>query len=142
MNSDDFEKRLQHQPVRQVPPEWRAEILSAARQASLPPHASHPSLLSTLSSQLSALLWPRPIAWAGLAAVWLVIVGLNATAPEASSRMVRRASPLSPQAFVALQEQARLLAELIGAREATVAERPRPVLPRPRSERQPRLLMA
>jgi hypothetical protein len=145
MNSDDFEKRLQHQPVRQVPPEWRAEILSAAHKAAPFQHATrntHRSLLSTLGSQLSAILWPRPVAWAGLAAVWLVIAGLNVATRQASPRAVHRTSPLSPQVLVAFQEQARLLAELIGPREAPVAERPKPVLPRPRSERQPRLLCA
>jgi hypothetical protein len=145
MNSDDFEKRLQQQHIREVPADWRSEILSAARQASVPPHASHttrPSLVSALYQQLSTLLWPRPIAWAGLAAVWLVILGLNAAAPEAPSHTARRTAPLSPQAFVALQEQERLLAELIGPREVPVAKRPRPAVSRPRSERRRELLMA
>lgn len=148
MNSNDFEKRLQRQPLRQVPVEWRAEILTAARQAAPLQEASRPapgasrSLLSTLHYQLSTLLWPRPVAWAGLAAVWLMIAGLNVATREGTPRFAQRASPLSPQVLVAFQEQARLLAELIGPRETPVAERPKAVLPRPRSERQPSLLMA
>ena len=33
MNADEFEKRLQRQPLRQTPCEWRSEILAAARDA-------------------------------------------------------------------------------------------------------------
>src|ERR1035441_6307492 len=85
MNTEDFEKRLARQPLRQVPGEWREEILSAARQVSLPEHATRNtqqlpasrSLLSTINYQLSTLLWPHPTAWAGLAAVWLVILVIN-----------------------------------------------------------------
>ena len=148
MSANDFEERLQRQPLRQIPGEWREQILSAARQASSSQPATHtthhavPSLLSTIHHQLSTLLWPHPTAWAGLAAVWLVIAGLNLTTREASPRFARHASPLSPQVFMAFQEQERVLAELIGPRETPVAERPKPAVPRPRSERRRELLTA
>ncbi len=150
MNLDDFEKRLQRQPVRQVPGEWREEILSAARQAGSPQppprNAQHAapsrSLLSTLHHQLSALLWPHPAAWAGLAAAWVVILGINLTTRDASQALAKYASPVSPQLFMAFQEQERLLSELIGPREMPVAERPKPRLPRPRSEGRKAMLMA
>jgi len=146
MSADDFEKRLQGQSLRQVPTEWRTEILSAARQAAAPQHASRPtphapSLLSTLRKQLSALLWPRPVAWAGLAAVWLVILGLNVATRAGSSQIARRASPATPQAVLTFHEQARLLAELLGPSQTPVAERPKVVVPRPRSERRLELPM-
>ncbi len=148
MNSDDFERRLQRQPLRQVPAAWREGILAAARQASdsqPAPRATHHgalSLLSALRDQLAILLWPHPAAWAGLAAIWLVIGGLNRTTRDASPRVARRAAPLPPQVFMAFQEQQRLLTELIGARETPVAEPPKPALPRPRSEGRQTLLMA
>src|SRR5664280_2576256 len=101
MNTDDFEKRLQREPLRQIPGEWREQILSAARQASLAEHAPRttqhappsPSLLSTIHHQLSTLLWPHPTAWAGLAAVWLMILGVNLTTQDASTRFAKHASP-------------------------------------------------
>ena len=150
MNPDDFEKRLQRLPLRQVPSEWRQEILAAARQASLPDHAScithhappSPSLLSTLNHQLSTILWPHPKAWAGLAAVWLAILGINLTTRDASQAVAKHAAPVSPQVFMAFQEQERLLSELIGPRDTPVAERPKPRLPRPRSERRKGMLLA
>jgi hypothetical protein len=150
MNPDELEKHLHSQPLRQVPAEWRGEILSAARQAAGVEHAPRntrhtphsPSLLSTLNSQLSNLLWPHPTAWAGLAAVWLVILGVHLTMRDATPLLAKRASPASPQVFMAFQEQERLLAELLGPREAPVAEPPKPVPPRPRSERRNALLKA
>src|ERR1017187_4933981 len=150
MNTDDFEKRLQRQPLRQVPGEWREEILSAARRATPAHHASRithhvprsRSLLSTLHQQLSTILWPHPTAWAGLAAVWLVILGVNLTTQDASTVIAKHASPASPQVFMAFQEQERLLSELIGPRETPVAERPRQAPPRPTRERRRELLIA
>jgi hypothetical protein len=149
MNMDDFEKKLERQPLRQIPGEWREQILSAARQASLPqqaPRTTHHaprsvSLLSTIHHQLSTLLWPHPTAWAGLAAVWLVILGINVTTRDASTAIAKHAPPASPQVFMAFQEQERLLSELIGPREAPVAEQPKPRAPRPRSEGRRALLM-
>jgi len=150
MNPDDFEKRLQRQPMRQMPGQWREEILSAARQATLPEHATRntqhaapaPSLLSTVIHQLSTLLWPHPMAWAGLAAAWLVILGINLTTRDASQMLAKQASPVSPQVFMAFQEQERLLTELIGPRETPVAERTKPSPARPRSERRREMVMA
>ena len=149
MSADDFEQRVQRQPLRQVPGEWRQEILAAAQQASQPQHAPRtthhgspaPSLLSTLRRQLSALLWPHPAAWAGLAAVWLVILGLNHATGDTAPRLARGSAPATPQVFMAFQEQKRVLAELLGPRETPVAERPKVVAPRPRSERRQMLLM-
>jgi hypothetical protein len=150
MNTDDFEKRLQREPLRQIPGEWREQILSAARQASLPQQAPRttqhatrsPSLLSTIHLQLSALLWPHPTAWAGLVAVWLVILGINLTTQNTSTVVAKRASPASPQVFMAFQEQERLLTELLGPGDTPVAERSKPRLPRPRSDKRKETLMA
>jgi UDP-N-acetylglucosamine:LPS N-acetylglucosamine transferase len=149
MNPDDFETRLQRQPLRPIPGEWRDDILSAARQASLPQHASRithhtlasRSLLSTLNHQLSTLLWPHPTAWAGLAAAWIVILGVNLATRDAATLAARHAAPVAPQVFMAFQEQERLLSELIGPRDTPVAERPKPDPTRPRSEGRRSLLM-
>ena len=69
MNTDDFERKLQRQPLRQIPAGWREEILAAAT-------TGHTSRV-TRHSFLSALLWPHPAAWAGLAAIWTLIIAVN-----------------------------------------------------------------
>jgi hypothetical protein len=148
MKPDDFEKHLQRQPLRQVPSEWRDGVLSAARQATRPqpvPRIARDGLwavFSTLNSQLSTLLWPHPAAWAGLAAAWVVILGLSFTTRDAALHVARRGSSSSPQVFMAFQEQQRLLNELVGPGEIPAAERPKAAPPRPRSERRSGLMMA
>ena len=150
MKPEDFEEHLQRQPLRKVPAAWREQILSAARQAAsaqsvpcrMPRAHAWPSLLSTIHSQLSTLLWPHPAAWAGLAAAWVVILGLNLATHDAAGRVARGGGSTSPQVFMAFQEQQRLLSELIGPGETPVADQSKPAAPVPRSERKSSLLMA
>jgi len=136
MNPEDFEKQLQRQPLRPVPAAWRADILKAAHSAS-PASASQnraPSFLSTLNSRLSSLLWPCPQAWAGLAAVWLVILAVNYVNEDRSEVMAAKSPPPTPQMMMALQEQRKMLATLIEPYDESPAEPPKPFVPRPRGE--------
>ena len=148
MKPEDFEKHLQRQPLRQVPSDWWEGVLAAARRAACPQPAPYDgrdglrAVLSTLNSQLSTLLWPHPVAWAGLAAVWVVILGLSFTTRDAARQVARRTSSPSPQIFMAFQDQQRLLNELLGPREIPEAERPKAAPPQPRSERPSGLMMA
>jgi hypothetical protein len=147
MNQNDFEARLRRQPPRQVPPEWRAEILGAARQTARSDHASlkpfaRDSFLSTVHDWLTALLWPNPRAWATLAAVWVGIIAIQFLLRDKPETVAQKAVPPSPQVVVVLEQQKRLLAELIGQPSPLDAEPPKPALPRPRSERHNELLMA
>jgi hypothetical protein len=136
--TEQFEQRLSHQPLRQVPPAWRAEILAAAHGAQPACHSSpvtRHSLLSTISYQLSTLLWPHPKAWAGLAAVWVLIIAMNFSMRDSSPRTAEKIAPPSPEMIVELRKQQLLLAELIGPREARDADRPRNFTPKPRGAR-------
>src|ERR1041385_3475074 len=135
MNLDDFERRLQHQSMRNIPPEWRAEILSAAEPAAdtrsaqdSPLHARR-SVLSTLNHQLLTILWPSPKAWAGLAAVWVAILAVNSSVGGASQRLAKDLTP-PPKLMLAIQQQERFSADRPAPSEA-----PPPVRPAPRSER-------
>jgi hypothetical protein len=138
MNPDDFEKRLQRQPMRNIPSEWCSEILAAAQQAEQSQHRQrnmqHGSrfthLFSTLNHQLAALLWPSPKAWAGLAAIWIAILAINHSVGGASQQIADNLTPPSPQAMLALQQQARFSTERPNA-----SEEPAPVVPPPRSDR-------
>jgi len=127
----EFEQRLRGQPLKPLPGEWRAEILAAAREARGLRHSS----FVIRHSWLATLLWPHPKAWAGLAAVWLAIVALNFSMRERSPVLAAKTTPPPPEMVVELRQQQKMLAELIGPAEVSVADRQRVLFPKPRSER-------
>jgi hypothetical protein len=136
--TEQFERRLSRQPLRQIPHEWRREILAAARDTQTVCHPSpvtRRSLLSTLNHRLSTILWPHPKAWAGLAAVWILILAVNISLRDKSPQVAEKVSPASPEVIAELRQQKLLFAELIGSTETPVADRQKLFLPRPRSER-------
>jgi hypothetical protein len=135
---DKFEQKLQRQPLRQVPTEWREEILTAVESAAATRHQSpvtRSSWLSTLNHQLSTLLWPHPAAWAGLATIWILILAMDFSVRDKSPVMAEKSAPPSPEVVVELKQQQRMLAELIGPRDEHDADRSKSFVPQPRSER-------
>jgi len=129
MKPEDFEKQLQRQPLREVPGEWRTEILRSAQAAS--PHASRP--MPHAVAWWREWLWPSPQAWAGLAAVWVVIVGLNATAPAGPSAIAKRSPAPSIEANATLAAQQRELTRLLDNNFSEPTPAPKSP-PGPRSE--------
>jgi len=79
------------------------------------------------------LVWPARRIWTGLAAIWIGILIVNFSQREPSPVMAMK-SP-APQMMLTFRQQERLLAELTGANEPSVAEPPKKAAPRPRSER-------
>jgi len=118
MNSD-FEKRLQEQPMREVPGEWRARILAASPAA------------SSTSVWWRQWLWPCPQAWAGLGAAWLLILGMNLAAGDGPAHPATATVAFSRQELADLRQQQAMLAEIIFPVET--AEPPK-LNPSPRSE--------
>jgi hypothetical protein len=135
MKPDDFEQKLSHQPMRQIPGEWRAEILDACRVSSVERREPERFLPSTLVSRLSTIFWPHPKAWAGLAAVWILIFAVDFSMRDTTPVVAEKAAPPSPEVIVELRQQQRMLAELIGARDTSDADRSKSLVPRPRTER-------
>jgi hypothetical protein len=71
MNMDDFEKRLQRQPMRQVPGEWRGEILAAATAPERWP-------AKVDSIPLWRLIFGQfPVASTAFAGFWIVLIAVN-----------------------------------------------------------------
>jgi len=130
---DDFEQRLKRQPLRQLPADWRADILADGRGSKVEGRGRERFELSTFVSRLSIVFWPHPKAWAGLAAVWMVIIGVNISMHEPAPVMAKKASPPSPEVMAELKQQRLMYAQLIGTAEQP-ADRPK-FLPMPRSER-------
>jgi len=124
MNFDEFENKLCGQPRKEIPPEWRREILAPLRLRTEAP-----------VSWWRQLLWPHPAAWASLAAAWVAIFALNlAGAPEAAS--LQAASKPSPDKLVAYEERQRLWAEL-ALDLSRQPRKPQPAMDRPRSNVRP-----
>jgi hypothetical protein len=122
MNTE-FEKQLQRHPMRELPREWRAEILAAASLAER----------STLVNWLSTWLWPHPRAWAGLGAAWVLIFLLHFTAPD-EPRMARNSSPMTFQTLAMMQKQTLMMAQLLGSLDSGDQPAATDALPKPRSE--------
>ncbi len=116
---DDFEQLLKSQPVRAMPAAWRHEILAAAQPAAKAP--ARPSIWQ-------AWFWPSPYAWGGLAAVWVVILGLNIAAQPRQQRGPLHAPVLAQQEIYAmLTERNRLFAQFQPSVTVRAAVSPPPV---------------
>jgi hypothetical protein len=122
---DEFEQFLKKQSLRGMPPAWRAGILPPVAQ----PKAVRPSWWREW-------LWPSPAAWAGLACVWVVILMLNvATRPLTAERQLAERPPTpSPDMALALAQQRRDLAQLLGSPAESLVETKRRYQPGPQSE--------
>ena len=144
---NEFEQLLRSQKPRQIPASWRQEILTAARAATVLETSGirHPasnalraaSPIFNFKFLIFNCLWPHPKAWAGLAAVWLVIGWLNWSAmrPDEAMMASHRSQPsvISPGQLASLTEQRRLQRELLGlipvnADEPLDRPKPRPSL--------------
>jgi len=78
------------------------------------------------------LFWPCPQAWAGLAAVWVLILALNSVTREPAPAAQSPNAPRAPEVLMALRDHRRLLAELIES--PMEVEPPKPSVPGPRTQ--------
>lgn len=137
MNTDDFEKRLQHQPLQQPPATWRGEILTAA-------HANLPTSAIVRESELlagwRALLARIPVAWGAVAALWLIIIGTNALMSGPAITVMASSSASAPREGMTVWQWQRMEAGLLanGPTDFPDLAPPRETPaapPRPRSDR-------
>jgi len=80
------------------------------------------------------LIWPSRRTWAGMAGLWLGLLAANVGMKTTSPAVPALPSAHRGELVQAVEEQRRLLAELLTATKPQPAEPPRPGL-RPRSER-------
>jgi hypothetical protein len=139
MNDDteQFEQQLKRQPLRPAPPGWRDGILAAAHGASSVKKSqsvADRSFLSVLNQRLVSMLWPHPVAWGGLAAIWILLFMVNFSLRDHGPMLAEKAVPQSPVVAAQLKQQQRLLAELLGPNDLPDTDRPKLFVPKPRSE--------
>jgi hypothetical protein len=80
------------------------------------------------------LIFPSHRIWAGLAAIWLLLLVVNFSMRDHSQATMAKAST-SAEMAATFQQQQELLAELIGPNEPVVAEPQKGYVPRPSSWR-------
>ena len=132
---DQFEQRLSRQPLRPVPPGWREEILAvASRESKVESRVTKDFWASSVVGRLSSVFWPHPVAWAGLAAIWVFILAVAFSTHDRTSLVEQRAPSPPAEVIVEMRQQQRLLAELLGPRESRDADRQKNFVPKPRSE--------
>ncbi len=133
MKTDDFEKQLKERALRNVPPQWREEILEQARKAAerAPAAVEGPGGLRAAANFWRELLWPSPKAWGALACIWVLLALANheisgLTPPSTTNGPGVR---LTPETIAALKEQRKLRAELFETADSnstTAAPVPKP----------------
>jgi len=102
-----------------------------------------PTVFQAFALPFRELIWPCRGTWAGLAAIWLVILAFNLTQTQRIQTVAAKSTTSPAEIRLAFLEQQRLLAEIIGpTAPAAPAEPPRRSIPQPRSERRTTLMMA
>ncbi len=137
---DPFESRLTRQVLRRPPADLKSDVLAASARAQTSlvdaPQGSRPD---GFFAQVAAILWPSPIAWGTLAAVWLALIAFKAASPGAQPLAARSSRPNFAIQIYAFREQNLLVRELLGPAETTrppERRRQEPMPAAPRSERQ------
>src|SRR5579872_1060049 len=132
----NWERKFAHiEPDQAARMRW-AKALQAAGQ-------SDPIRRLTLATVFSKiwreLIWPCRRAWAGMAALWLVLWAVNSGMSDAPQAAMTARAPSTAEMFQALEEQRRTLAELLPPANSQPAE-PRRHNTQPRSERRLKVL--
>jgi hypothetical protein len=135
--STDFEKHLSQQQIRHLPPDWKREILATAAQARQQEARvcgkAAPSAGTRLRAWVHDLLWPSPVAWGGVAGIWIVLLAVG-KAPEPDFASHASAAALSPQDIQLVRQQNQWVREQLAFDDAQRESRRVPdVDVRPRS---------
>ena len=123
----EFEKQLSRQPLRRPPPGWKQEILRAT-EAVLDVSPSPLAASNSRSSWLE-MFWPSPRAWAGLAAIWVVTIGLQLHTEQMAAASDRGRTRLDPRMVSAFLEHQRIAMRAIESDRdpAEPIDRPKPI---------------
>lgn len=137
MNLDDFENKLRHQKLRQIPGAWREPILQKAGEQWSSAVKPQLVLFRAMFTFWRELFKPCRYAWLGMAATWIVLWIINADPHDRDSSS---GTSVPTRAVVervrSYAERRRDLVELTGPLDlAPAAVSPKRTQPKPHSER-------
>ncbi len=112
---------------------WEKHFAAATAPAS----PARFALIFSILDWVHDMIWPCRRIWAGLAAVWLVIIGINSSTRESFQTLAGGTSRPPFEMVRAYLEAEGFAAEWAGPDRSRVAEPSKPSLPPPRSERRP-----
>jgi len=122
----------------------RGEDLAACVRATATQPGRPPEPFSRLTFVVMKL-WQESIRpwrriWAGMAAIWLVLLALNLATRETPKMAGRKTPPPDPELLAALREQERLMRQWFEPAKPPPASPPK--IPGPRSERRQTIVLA
>jgi hypothetical protein len=134
---EPFEEHVRRQPLREVPPDWREDILATARAAAQATSGkpARERWGERLRQMAKAWLWPHPVAWSVVGACWVVIAALNFSLREGEPVVAQKPSPMSAETMTELKRERLMFVELAGLPEKPDLDRIRKQAPQPRTER-------
>jgi len=131
--SIDFSQWVGARPVADGSPAFRARWMRSVHTAAGPT----PTSFAARISHWSESLWPSPLAWGALAAVWVCLLSFQwATAPRHATTSEMARSPSAARTEVTFAQRQRELSSLLenfGRPPAPTGSKPE--APRPRTQR-------
>ena len=127
MIKDDFESQLERMSLKPLPASWREAILRGAQRANTP--AEPTQAPGDARFRWRELLWPHPQAWAGLAAVWVIILVFHVSSRPSAGALSPMTEIARQHTQRALKEEQRLLSEWLFHAPVPVAEPPKSAPP-------------
>jgi hypothetical protein len=114
MNDDAFEKKIRGVPIKPIPAGWRDDILRTARAARQPAPGAQERFAPVAGLLCwKNWLWPRPAAWAGLGAIWILFLGVALTTSRSGETTGNNSAVTQSQNAATLPEQRELLSQLL-----------------------------
>jgi anti-sigma factor RsiW len=113
-------------------PAARMRWARAVQEAGAPSAIPHPPLNRFRRIVWGELIWPSRYAWSGMAAIWVLMLAINAHLSDPQAGGVGARASSSQEMMQAWLEQNRVLAELV--QPSFTVPAPPPKLPRPRSQ--------